>query len=128
MQLWVAGVWGFLGAFAIELVELREAIKVANGFPWQESGRPKRAPYLVSAAIRLILGTIVATAFADSHQISGAAGAILAGVAAPKILQKILMQSSGLPDVKPVLAQPAGESVVSPVPEPSEASGVADVQ
>ncbi len=63
MSLWVAALWGFMGAAAIEARDLYGAIHPIKGFPWKTPGEVALAPYLVSVLLRVLLGAGMAIAF-----------------------------------------------------------------
>jgi hypothetical protein len=92
MSLWAAALWGLIGASAIEAWDLYSAIHRVKGFPWKFAGEVALAPYLVSVALRVLLGVGMAIAFVASGQAAGPVGAVAIGIAAPKLLEQLARQ------------------------------------
>jgi hypothetical protein len=93
MSLWAAGLWGFMGAAAIEAWDLYGAIHRVKGFPWKFAGEVTLAPYLVSVMLRVLLGVGMAVAFVASGQADGPVGVVAIGIAAPKLLEQLARQA-----------------------------------
>jgi hypothetical protein len=93
MSLWVAAVWGLVGAGAIEAWDLYGAIHRVKGFPWTVKGEVALTPYLVSVVLRVLLGVGMATAFVASGQADGPVGVVAIGIAAPKLLEQLARQA-----------------------------------
>ena len=89
---WQYAAWGAFGGLAIELVEFYGAIRRTGGWPWKQKGEVRPAPLLASVAIRLFVGAGLAWALGVEQQVSGAVGALTAGVAAPLILEQLARQ------------------------------------
>lgn len=89
MSLWAAALWGLVGAAAIEAWDLYGAIHRVKGFPWKCAGEVALVPYLVSVALRVLLGVGMAAAFVASGQADGPVGAVAIGIAAPKLLEQL---------------------------------------
>jgi hypothetical protein len=87
-SLYVAGLWGLAGAGAIEASELYGAIRVCKDFPWKRPGELKLSIYLVTVVLRLALGAFAAVVCAATGPLGGA-GAVAAGIAAPKLLEEL---------------------------------------
>jgi hypothetical protein len=78
--------WGGAGGSLLESWELYGAIRAAGGWPWP---RAYLCPYLLTLAIRIAVGAGVAAVLSASGQITGAGGAALVGIGAPKILMEM---------------------------------------
>jgi hypothetical protein len=89
MSLWTAALWGLIGAAAIEAWDLYGAIHRVKGFPWDFAGEVALVPYLVSVALRVLLGVGMAIAFVASGQADGPVGVVAIGIAAPKLLEQL---------------------------------------
>jgi hypothetical protein len=84
----VACLWGMVGAASVEGSELYAATRWAKNFPWRLPGELKFGPYLVTVVLRIALGVIAAAVCAEAGPL-GAAGAVAAGIAAPKLLEQL---------------------------------------
>lgn len=89
MSVWMACVWGLLGASAIEAHQLHSAIGRVKNLPWRVQGELPLKPYLVALALRLALGVGTAAAFGASGQAGGPVGVMAVGIAAPKVLEQL---------------------------------------
>jgi hypothetical protein len=89
MALWMAALWGLLGAGSVEAWELYEAIHRVKNFPWRVADEIPAGPFLLSIVLRLGLGIGLAMVFVASHQAGGPVGAAAVGVAAPKFLEQL---------------------------------------
>lgn len=89
MSVWMACVWGLLGASAIEAHQLHSAIGRVKNLPWRVQGELPLKPYLVALALRLALGVGMAAAFGASGQAGGPVGVMAVGIAAPKVLEQL---------------------------------------
>ena len=91
----VAALWGLFGSFAVEGLELYDALRRKGQWPWkvdlQTGIRPEAGPagYAVAEAIRLLIGAGLAWAGAATGQVDGPLGAVCVGVAAPIIIGEI---------------------------------------
>jgi hypothetical protein len=89
---WIeAAVWGLFGGFAVEGLDLYGAVRRRGCWPWQARG-PREvgaAGYLVAELVRLLIGSGLACAFAESRQVTTAFGALAVGVAAPLIVERL---------------------------------------
>jgi hypothetical protein len=81
--------WGLLGGFAVEGLELAAAIRRTRGWPWRKGGEVGLGPYLASVVIRLMISSALATAFGMDGQVNGATGALMVGITAPLIVEKM---------------------------------------
>jgi hypothetical protein len=86
---WEFIIWGATGGLAVELVEFYGAIRRVGNWPWNLPGEPRRSVLLVAVVIRIILGAILAGALGASEEVSGAMGALAAGVAAPLLVEQL---------------------------------------
>ncbi|MFG2794033.1 hypothetical protein [Streptomyces sp. NPDC048419] len=152
MSVWMACVWGLMGASAIEAHQLHSAIGRVKNLPWRVKGELPLKPYLVALALRLALGVGMAAAFGASGQAGGPVGVMAVGIAAPKVLEQLaggklaeleMLRSGqsrvpapqpGLGDVSDEAAlsgqpgpasAPAATPVPSPRPDPARAEGAA---
>jgi len=83
-----AGLWGMAGAAAVEVMDLYGAIKTNKVFPWHLEDEPALGVYLFCIVLRLALGTFAGVVCATTGPL-GVAGAVAAGVAAPKLLEEL---------------------------------------
>lgn len=118
MQWWQAGLWGALGSALVEISDLQASLKGRGKLPWRGRNAAPRSIYILATLLRVLLGVGVAVALSESGQISGGFGAILAGVAAPKILETLQTQAA----VPSALTQ--GESKA--LPQHSKPEGTVD--
>jgi hypothetical protein len=88
VTLLAACLWGLAGAAAIEVSELYTAIRSVKNFPWRCKGEVPLGPYLFSVVLRLGLGAFAAALCAKAGPL-GPAGAVAAGIAAPKLLEQL---------------------------------------
>lgn len=109
MTFLAASFWGILGAFAVESSELYGAIRQVKDFPWRKEGELKLGPYIFTILLRMALGAFAAVLCAAAGPL-GPAGAVAAGIAAPKMLEQFSRHSVEV------------ESM-SPIPEVSEHTG-----
>lgn len=91
-MMWIqAAQWGLFGGFAVEGLDLYGAVRRRGCWPWQARG-PREvgaAGYLVAELVRLLIGSGLASAFAESRQVTTAFGALAVGVAAPLIVERL---------------------------------------
>lgn len=89
---WIeAALWGLFGGFAVEGLDLYGAVRRRGCWPWRARG-PREvgaAGYLVAELIRLIIGSGLALASAESSQITTPMGAFAVGIAAPLIVERL---------------------------------------
>lgn len=89
---WIeAAGWGLFGGFAVEGLDLYTAVRRRGCWPWWARG-PREvgvAGYIVAELVRLVIGSGLAWALAESRQITTAFGAVLVGVAAPLLVERI---------------------------------------
>ncbi|GAA1244799.1 hypothetical protein GCM10009665_39570 [Kitasatospora nipponensis] len=112
MPWWQAGLWGALGSTLVELADLRKSVQERRRLPWQGRGAASLSLYVLAGVLRTALGIGVAVALAESGQVSGGFGAVLSGIAAPRILEAL--QSQAAPGL---LAAPPD----APAPRPNTA-------
>lgn len=89
VSVWMACVWGLLGAGAVEAHQLHSDIGRVKNYPWRARGEVPLGPYLVALVVRLALGVGIAAMFGASGQAGGPVGVAAVGVAAPKILEQL---------------------------------------
>jgi hypothetical protein len=109
MTLWIVCLWGLGGAGAIEVSELYAATRRVKNFPWRCPGEIPFGPFLFSVVLRLGLGAFAAIICAKAGPL-GPAGAVAAGIAAPKLLEQL-----GAVPPK-VTTAPSGESLPNSQP------------
>ncbi|MGH3670501.1 MAG: hypothetical protein ACRDSH_07675 [Pseudonocardiaceae bacterium] len=89
---WIeAALWGLSGGFAVEGLDLYGAVRRHGCWPWRARG-PREVGavgYFVAEMIRLVTGGILASALAESSQVTTAFGALAVGVAAPLIVERL---------------------------------------
>lgn len=79
---------GLAGAGAVEVSELYSAMRAAKEFPWRLPGEARLSVYLSSVVLRLALGVFAAWFCARTGPLD-TAGAVAAGIAAPKLLEQL---------------------------------------
>jgi hypothetical protein len=87
-----AALWGLFGSFAVEGHDLYAAVRRRGCWPWQMCG-PREvgaAGYFVAELVRLVIGSGLAGAFAESRQVTTAVGAVIVGIAAPVIVERLI--------------------------------------
>lgn len=89
VSVWMACVWGLLGAGAVEAHQLHSDIGRVKNYPWRARGEVPLGPYLTALVIRLALGVGMAAIFGASGQAGGPVGVTAVGVAAPKLLEQL---------------------------------------
>lgn len=65
-------------------------------FPWNARKKLRAGPYLAATIVRLLLGSGLAIAMAQSSLVSSALGAISIGVAAPLIIEKLTQAGAAI--------------------------------
>jgi hypothetical protein len=93
---WEMALWGLFGGFAVEGLDFYRAFKAGSPMPWRErQTHGQRVPhgvlYLVVTVIRLAIGGGLALAAAQSDQVTTPLAAVAVGVAAPLIVERLLM-------------------------------------
>ncbi|WP_406344856.1 hypothetical protein [Streptomyces sp. NBC_00648] len=120
MSVWMACVWGLLGAGALEAHQLRGDIARVRNLPWRVRGELPLGPYLTALGLRLALGVGLAAGFGASGQAGGPVGVMAVGIAAPKVLEQLAgrrlaeVQSAD----EPLGPEPEPEPVVEPAAPP----------
>jgi hypothetical protein len=82
---WIqTALWGLFGGFAVEGLDLYGAVRRHRCWPWQVSCSREvgAVGYFVAELFRLIIGSGLAWALAESRQITTAFGALTAGIVA----------------------------------------------
>jgi hypothetical protein len=79
---------GLAGAASVEIAELYLATRRINEFPWRKKGEARLSVYLFSVILRLALGVFAAWLCAQTGSLD-VAGAVAAGIAAPKLLEQL---------------------------------------
>jgi hypothetical protein len=90
--------WGLLGGFVVELLQLASDIRAAKGWPW---ARRRHGPWprIVASSCRILGGCGLAAAAAAGGQLAGTFGAFGFGVAAPFIIERLV---SAIPPTIPI--------------------------
>ncbi|WP_369379439.1 hypothetical protein [Streptomyces sp. cg36] len=120
MSVWMACVWGLLGAGALEAHQLRGDIARVRNLPWRVRGELPLGAYLTALALRLALGVGLAAVFGASGQAGGPVGVMAVGIAAPTVVEQLAGRR--LAEAPSVLA-PAG-GLLEPGPAPGPAAPV----
>lgn len=108
--------FGLLGGFLVEAVELRRAIQKTKGWPWRDPDEPSFGPWLTAILLRLAASAGLAFGFGAGGQISGALGALTAGIAAPLVIEKLATQLPGaMPQPDPAATPAASDAPPVPV-------------
>jgi hypothetical protein len=120
LMIWIqAALWGLFGSFAVEGLDLYSAVRRHGCWPWRVHG-PREvgaAGYVVAELFRLVIGSGLAWAAAESGQITTSVGALAVGVAAPLILERLArsIPLSLMTDSGHGTASGGEESVFSPI-------------
>lgn len=86
-QWWYFGLWGLLGSFIVDGLNL--ARNLDN--PKKKFDRRNiNLEFFVGTILRLLIGAILAICFGLSGQITGEVGALVVGITAPAIVDRIL--------------------------------------
>ncbi|MEU6069914.1 hypothetical protein ABZ864_37115 [Streptomyces sp. NPDC047082] len=118
MEWWQASIGGAVGALLVEIADLVQILQLKRKMPWKVRGGPSRGIYLLAATLRTALGIGVAAVLGTFGQISGGFGAVIAGMAAPKIIEKLRTQA----DVAAAPSQPDALPQAAPIaPNPRRA-------
>ncbi len=124
--------YGLLGGFLVEAVELRRAIHTTKTWPWKDPSEPSFGPWLAAVLLRLAASTGLAFGVGAGGQISGPFGALTAGIAAPLMIEKLARQlPGGVPSPEQLAvstpAQPhrLAEPLVPAEPQAVEPAGMA---
>lgn len=89
MPIYEIAMWGLFGSAAVELLQFSAAIRRNGTWPWKLPGEPTFLMFLTSFVIRVGAGVGLACSMGAGGQITGPFGAIVASVAAPKILEQL---------------------------------------
>lgn len=92
------GIWGMAGGFIVEAMEYWRSVRHTG------RGKPDKASwgaFIVAEVLRLLSGAIIAVALGRAGQISGEAGALAVGVAAPLIIDRMSQEIPKGPDGPP---------------------------
>lgn len=122
--------FGLLGGFLVEAVELRRAIQKTKGWPWRDPDEPSFGPWLTAILLRLAASAGLAYGFGAGGQISGALGALTAGIAAPLVIEKLASQIPVATLRSDPVAAPAPVADVASAPPtvPAEAQSAPPVE
>jgi hypothetical protein len=88
MPVLIAVLWGLLGGAAVEGLQFIADGRRVGGWPWRSKKSPSKGFYLAAMIVRLSVGGIVAGALGASAQINTAVAALLAGIAAPLLVER----------------------------------------
>ncbi|WP_158697795.1 hypothetical protein [Streptomyces prunicolor] len=86
------------------MADFVRVLETHKKLPWRVDDGPSRGIYLLAAILRLSLGVGVAMALGTSGQVSGGFGAVIAGIAAMKIIERL--QSEAFTHGQPLGGQP----------------------
>lgn len=90
MSFWEAALWGSFGGLMIEGLQFYYAIRHTGKWPWRIEGEPGLLPLFTSVIIRVGVSVGLAGAAVSTGQISGPAGAIAVGTAAPLLIEQLI--------------------------------------
>jgi hypothetical protein len=99
-----ACVWGFVGGAILESLEFSAAIRRVRGWPWQQKDEPSFTPLFASVVLRLGAGAGLAAGAAASGQIAGVFSALVLGITAPLVVERIIAHATGGPRTHHVMA------------------------
>ncbi|NYT94908.1 hypothetical protein [Salinispora sp. H7-4] len=87
-----SALWGLLGSFIVEALELGAALRRAKTLPWKRPDEPGLPAYLASVVLRLAAGAGLAALIGADGQLASPFAAGLLGITAPLLIEKILRQ------------------------------------
>lgn len=87
-----SALWGLLGSFIVEALELGAALRRAKTLPWNRPDEPGLPAYLASVVLRLAAGAGLAALIGADGQLASPFAAGLLGITAPLLIEKILRQ------------------------------------
>ena len=90
---WYFAFWGMLGGFVADGLRYSRVLCSAER---ETLEKYLSFAYFLGTFIRLSIGGILAAAFGLSGQISGEMGALVIGITAPAIIDKIIKESSNI--------------------------------
>ncbi|MEU7340206.1 hypothetical protein [Streptomyces sp. NPDC007074] len=96
MAIWLACLWGLLGAGLVEVRALWAAIQPFRvpKWPWRDSrGRPQKAGYAIAVVCRFGMAAGLDAVYAAAHQIVGPLGAVTMGITAPLVIQQMAVRN-----------------------------------
>jgi hypothetical protein len=89
LSAWAGAGWGLAGGLCVEALWLHSHIRSARKWSWRRPIPQGLDAYLISVALRVGAGAVLAAAAAGSGQASGALAAFGLGVGAPFAVQKL---------------------------------------
>jgi hypothetical protein len=96
VAIWLACLWGLLGAGLVEIRALWAALQPFRvpKWPWRDSkGRPQKAGYAIAVVCRFGMAAGLDAVYAAAHQIVGPLGAVTMGIAAPLVIQQMAVRN-----------------------------------
>ncbi|PPK64251.1 hypothetical protein V5P93_006160 [Actinokineospora auranticolor] len=105
--------WGLFGGFAVEGLEFVARIRRTGTWPWRGKNAPAVLPFAVSVLIRLTISGGLAAAAGSSGQFAGPLGALVVGISAPLIVEKLARQTVALVTEPPPVPAPQAVEEVS---------------
>lgn len=96
-----SALWGLLGSFIVEALELGAALRRAKTLPWKRPDEPGLPAYLASVVLRLAAGAGLAALIGADGQLASPFAAGLLGITAPLLIEKILRQVDTVPAEPP---------------------------
>ncbi|MGW8877655.1 hypothetical protein [Streptomyces mirabilis] len=96
VAIWLACLWGLLGAGLVEIRALWAALQPFRvpKWPWRDGkGRPQKAGYAIAVVCRFGMAAGLDAVYAAAHQIVGPLGAVTMGIAAPLVIQQMAVRN-----------------------------------
>ncbi|WP_019870445.1 hypothetical protein [Salinispora oceanensis] len=87
-----SALWGLLGSFIVEALELGAALRRAKTLPWKRPDEPGLPAYLASVVLRLAAGAGLAALIGADGRLASPLAAGLLGITAPLLIEKVLRQ------------------------------------
>lgn len=130
MTVWAAALWGLLGGFCVEALDLYAKIHTTPGWSWRKETFGLDA-LITALVIRLGVGAALAAAFAASGQVSGSIAAFSLGIASPLVVERLAKtaQVNQIVNAPTAAVSPAPVDVGAVLPQPAaDPNGVADAR
>lgn len=87
---WLAtALWGLFGGALVAGLDFIAVVGRIGDWPWRARKKLRAGPYVAATLVRLLLGAGLALAAGQSGLASNALSAVMIGVAAPLIIEKI---------------------------------------
>lgn len=91
-----AALWGLFGGALVAGLDFIAVVGRIGDWPWRARKKLRAGPYVAATLVRLLLGAGLAAAAAQSGLVLNALSAVMIGVAAPLIVEKLARASNVL--------------------------------